>query len=171
MSSAVVPIATFIGDCSRSIHLTRQIVNTKTGEVSHCEMFGRYKSRIEVKCPSCSKLYRGDAFAIIRAGLMDASNKPRPVKMITLTAPGDDVFGQVHRRHVRKNVAVKPCACRVCLAEGATVLGTPINVATYNYQAAADFNAHALIHGLNCGVYLKTFAGLENVPLSNCQRS
>lgn len=143
MSSTVNPIVTFAGDCSRPIHLRRQIVNTKTGEVSHCEMWRRCQSRIETKCPSCSKLYRGDAFAVIRAGLMDATNKPRPVTMITLTAPGADVFGQVHSRHIRKDGVVKPCACRIRHSEGAEVLGTPINIATYNHQAAADFNAHA----------------------------
>jgi len=143
MSSTVVPIVTFAGDCSRPIHLTRQAVDTKTGEITYREMLRRCQSRIEAKCPSCSKLYRGDAFAVIRAGLMDATNKPRPMTMITLTAPGADVFGQVHSRHIGKNGAIKPCACRVRHAERAPVLGTPINVATYNYQAAADFNAHA----------------------------
>lgn len=143
MFSPPVPSVTFTGACSRPILLTRQTVNTKTGEVSHREMWRRCQSRIESKCPSCSNLYRGDAFALIRAGLMDGTNKPRPVTMITLTAPGADVFGQVHSRHIRKNGAVKPCACRVRHSERAAVLGTPINVATYNYQAAADFNAHA----------------------------
>jgi hypothetical protein len=74
---------------------------------------------------------------------MDVTNKPRPVTMITLTAPGADVFGKVHSRHIRKDGVVKSCACRIRHHEGAEVLGTPINIATYNHQAAADFNAHA----------------------------
>lgn len=143
MSSTAIPIINSAGDCSRPIHLRRQIVNTKTGEVTFRELLRRCQSRIEAKCPSCAKLYRSDAFAIIRAGLMDATNKPRPVTMITLTAPGADVFGQVHSRHIRKNGSVKSCACRIRHSEDAAVLGTPINVATYNYQGAADFNAHA----------------------------
>ncbi len=143
MSSAVVPIVNFAGDCSRPIPLLRRTVNTKTGEVNHCEMWRRCQNRIASKCPSCSSLYRGDAIAVFRAGLMNEANKPRPFTLITLTAPGAEVFGQVHSSHTRTNGAVKPCACRVRHSKGTAVLGTPINVATYNYQAAADFNAHA----------------------------
>jgi len=142
MFSAPVPKINSAGDCACPIHLRRQTVNTETGEISHREILRRCQSRLEAKCPSCSKLYRGDASAIIRAGLMDATNKPRPFTMITLTAPGADVFGQVHSRHIMKNGSVKPCACRVRHSKDAVVLGTPINVATYNYQGAADFNAH-----------------------------
>lgn len=142
MFAAPIPIINSAGDCSRPIPLRRQTVNTETGEITFREMLRRCQSRLESKCPSCSKLYRGDAWAVIRGGLMDAANKPKPMTMITLTAPGADVFGQVHSRHI-KNGVVKPCTCKVRHPERDPVLGTPINVSTYNYQRAADFNAHA----------------------------
>jgi len=144
MISALVQSPTTAGNCLRPVQLTRQTLNTITGEVQSVEMLRRCQSRISEVCPSCSKLYRADAFAVIRAGLMGKDGKPRPMTMITLTAPGAGAFGQVHSRHIMDNGSVKPCACRwVRHAENDPILGTPINPETYNYAAAADFNAHA----------------------------
>lgn len=144
MIAALVQVPTTVGDCSRPVRLTRHTLNTITGEVQSIEMFRRCQSRIHEVCPSCSKLYRADAFALIRAGLIGKDGNPRPMTMITLTAPGKDAFGQVHSRHIMDNGSVKPCVCRrVRHAENDPILGTPIHPETYNYTAAANFNSHA----------------------------
>jgi hypothetical protein len=169
MAATSLQVPTSVGDCIRPLRLIRQTTDMRSGEVGHGEFSRRCQSRLEAKCPPCSKLYRDDAFAVLRGGLMDETNKPKPMTMITLTAPGSEVFGKVHSRNIKdnrvipcackvrhregdpvlldsrhlKNGVVLPCRCKVRHREGDPILGTPIDVSTYNYQGAADFNAHA----------------------------
>ena len=57
-------------------------------------------TRRETVCPPCASLYRGDAFALVAAGLRGGKGIPEsvsdhPTVFLTLTAPS---FGAVHRR-------------------------------------------------------------------------
>jgi len=57
-------------------------------------------TRRETLCPPCASLYRGDAFALVAAGLRGGKEVPEtvadhPAVLLTLTAPS---FGPVHRR-------------------------------------------------------------------------
>lgn len=67
-------------------------------------------------CPSCSRTYQGDAYQILRAGLVGGRTVPLSVArhgavFATFTAPS---FGTVHGRVVRKHTCVsrKRCDCR-----------------------------------------------------------
>ncbi len=57
-------------------------------------------TRRETLCPPCASLYRGDAFALVAAGLRGGKEVPEtvaehPAVLLTLTAPS---FGAVHRQ-------------------------------------------------------------------------
>lgn len=120
------------------------MLNARTGEVHSSDLEKRCGNRIEDKCPSCSTLYRGDAFQVIRSGLIDAAtNLPKAYTMITLTAPGKEVFGETHTRHVSRKGHVQRCACQSYHNEGDSKIGTPIDQTTYDYDAIASFNANA----------------------------
>ena len=147
--SVATPTATTSSECSNPITLRRTATNTVTGEVQSKEISKRCNSRLESRCPSCSALYRGDAFQVIRSTVFDNATKlPKLVTMVTLTAPGSDRFGQTHSRNFtqskgNKSQRVKRCACRKYHNEGDPLIGTPLNPSTYDYEAAVAFNANA----------------------------
>jgi hypothetical protein len=158
-------------DCSAPIRLAgeRVTVDRETGEI-----LARYGSdqepsgyallpcgnRRASRCPACSKLYRGDAFALIRAGLAGDEAKGVPAELaghprvfVTFTAPS---FGPVHGRVVRAG-RVLPCRARrdhpVCShglptwcalrhAENDPALGQPLCPECFDYEAAVLWNAH-----------------------------
>lgn len=69
-------------------------------------------SRRESVCPPCASLYRGDAFALVAAGLRGGKDIPEtisdhPAVLLTLTAPS---FGAVHRH--RKDGTCNPTGLR-----------------------------------------------------------
>ncbi|NBO54172.1 MAG: hypothetical protein EBU84_06180 [Actinobacteria bacterium] len=135
---------TGVGTCAHPIKLYRTSTDTSTGEVRFSEHDKRCGSRINDRCPSCSALYRGDAFQVIRSGIIDSSTKlPKLLTMITLTAPGAERFGNIHSRNSTKAGKLMRCKCRKYHAENDPVIGTPIDPDTYDYAAAADFNANA----------------------------
>ena len=103
-------------------------------------------------CPSCSLVYKRDAWHIVRDGIIEG----RPSAFVTLTA---DSFGLVHV-HREKNGRSLPCRARrdhhrrVCphgrdtscgLVHGKDepVLGRPLCPDCYDYRAAVLFNASA----------------------------
>jgi hypothetical protein len=60
-------------------------------------------TRRQTLCPPCASIYRGDAFALVAAGLRGGKGVPEnvtehPAVLLTLTAPS---FGPVHRRKKR----------------------------------------------------------------------
>jgi hypothetical protein len=63
--------------------------------------------------------------------------------MVTFTAPGANRFGKTHSRHLTEKGKLKRCSCRSYHNEGDRLIGTPIDPSTYDYDAAADFNANA----------------------------
>ena len=133
-----------VGTCAHPIKLFRTSIDTRTGEMRFGEHDKRCGSRIHDRCPSCSALYRGDAFQVIRSRIIDSSTKlPKLLTMITLTAPGADRFGHIHSRNATKAGKLMRCKCRLYHEKDDQLIGTPIDPDTYDYEAAADFNANA----------------------------
>jgi hypothetical protein len=98
-----------VGNCAHPVRLqghTRR-VDGSTGEVlseysSRSEPLGvtfvRCGNRRAAECPSCSRLYAGDMFQLIRAGVTGGKTVPEtvcdnPLVFATVTAPS---FGRVH---------------------------------------------------------------------------
>jgi hypothetical protein len=86
---------------------------------------GNRRARV---CPACSRTYQGDAFQLLRAGLVGGRGVPEtvashPAVFATFTAPS---FGTVHTRHIRRHTCTsrKRCDCRPepCHARRATGL-------------------------------------------------
>jgi len=108
-------------------------------------------SRRESVCPPCSSLYRGDAFALVAAGLRGGKGIPEaigdhPAVLLTLTAPS---FGAVHRK--RPDGTCHPWGVRcphgralVCgRRHGGSdeALGQALCPDCYDYEGAVLFNA------------------------------
>ena len=108
-------------------------------------------SRRETVCRPCASLYRGDAFALVAAGLRGGKEVPEtigehPAVLLTLTAPS---FGAVHRK--RPDGSCHPWGSRcphgralVCsqrhLPED-SALGGALCSDCYDYEGAVLFNA------------------------------
>jgi hypothetical protein len=108
-------------------------------------------TRRETLCPPCASLYRGDAFALVAAGLRGGKEVPEsigehPAVLLTLTAPS---FGSVHRK--RPDGSCHPSGIRcphgqalVCSrrhSNADTALGQALCAQCYDYEAAVLFNA------------------------------
>jgi|SRR5665213_2385814 len=108
-------------------------------------------SRRETVCPPCASLYRGDAFALVAAGLRGGKDVPEsigdhPAVLLTLTAPS---FGAVHR--MRPNGTCHPWGARcphgralVCSqrhGRSDEALGQALCPGCYDYEGAVLFNA------------------------------
>jgi hypothetical protein len=120
-------------------------------------------------CPSCAETYRGDAFQLIRAGMVGGKGIPdtvtsHPAVFPTFTAPG---FGLVHTRHVKRHTCRKrrACDCRpepcharrdtpacphgrpvFCFArheDGDPVLGQPLCLDCYDHDHQVVWNFSA----------------------------
>ncbi len=121
--------------------------DTHTGEVANLDYLKPCGSRLLEKCPHCSEVYRRDAISVLRAGLKDVDNATIPFTFITFTAPGAEVFGPTHQRIVDFGKGgksrVRKCRCQKIHDDDDPLIGTPLDPATYRYDRAADFNAHA----------------------------
>lgn len=108
-------------------------------------------TRRETLCPPCASLYRGDAFALVAAGLRGGKGIPEstaehPAVLLTLTAPS---FGAVHRRRPDGSCHPWGVRCphgihRVCGRrhdETDELVGQALCPACYDYEAAVLFNA------------------------------
>lgn len=113
--------------CARPMRLAGGIttVETATGRVLSTVdtagmpdgvIYKRCGNRRASVCPSCSELYRRDAYQIIRAGIAGGKGIPdtvtaHPAIFATFTAPG---FGTVHNRHVTRHTCRNRahCDCR-----------------------------------------------------------
>jgi hypothetical protein len=108
-------------------------------------------TRRETLCPPCASLYRGDAFALVAAGLRGGKEVPEtvaehPAVLLTLTAPS---FGAVHRQ--RPDGTCHPtgqrCAHGRTLAcgrrhdENDDLVGQALCPECYDYEGAVLFNA------------------------------
>ena len=134
-------------ECSRPINLVMTRADTQTGELTNHEYSKPCGSRLAEKCPYCSNVYRGDAISVLQSGLKGTENSTIPFTFITFTAPGANVFGPTHQRVVDTGKSgksyVRRCGCRHVHAKDDTLVGTPLDPATYRFDLAADFNAHA----------------------------
>jgi hypothetical protein len=108
-------------------------------------------TRRQTLCPPCASIYRGDAFALVAAGLRGGKGVPEevahhPAVLLTLTAPS---FGAVHRTSrdgsCRRSGPRCPhgrvLRCGRRHAENDPVLGQALCPACYDYDAAVLFNA------------------------------
>jgi hypothetical protein len=108
-------------------------------------------TRRETLCPPCASLYRGDAFALVAAGLRGGKDIPEtvaehPAVLLTLTAPS---FGPVHRRRTDGTCHPVGRSCphgtsRVCRLrhhEADELLGQALCRDCYDYEGAVLFNA------------------------------
>jgi hypothetical protein len=117
-------------DCTRPIRLTGNLYTVhRTGADSAVIVGARhtdampdghiYKAcgnRRASLCPSCAAVYQGDAYQLLRAGLVGGKGVPEtvalhPAVFATFTAPS---FGAVHSRHVKRHTCNKRrrCDCR-----------------------------------------------------------
>ena len=159
-----------VGACENPVWLSGRtlLVAIATGEVlaswsSDGTPFGaipvRCMNRRATRCASCSRLYAGDAFHLVRAGLSGGKGVPdavsgHPLVFATLTAPS---FGPVHRRpnpDRPKDVCRArrarprcphdvPMACQRRQASGDMLIGQPLCVACYDYPGHVLWNAGA----------------------------
>ncbi len=96
--------------CSNPVRLHGIRLDRTTGELADGGLLVPCKDRRAAVCPSCSRLYRADAWQLVAAGIrggkgVDASVVEHPQLFVTLTAPS---FGPVHRASAR----MEPGSCR-----------------------------------------------------------
>lgn len=58
------------GGCTHPIRLRGEFINTATGEVNERPLLVACKDRRAVLCPSCSYLYKADAWIVVSTGLI-----------------------------------------------------------------------------------------------------
>jgi hypothetical protein len=159
-----------VGACENPVWLTGRtlVVAVATGAVvdsftSDHSPFGaipiRCMNRRASRCASCSRLYAGDAFQLVRAGLSGGKGVPdavatHPLVFATLTAPS---FGPVHRRPDPKRPGDRcrprrgdprcshdtPLGCLIRHVPGDVVIGQPLCLACYDYPGHVLWNARA----------------------------
>ena len=138
---------TLAEQCSRPIHLWVQSLNTATGELGdRREVVKACGTRRDRLCPSCSLVYKRDAFSVVRSGLAETNGEQVSLTFLTLTAPGSKVFGKTHSRRTKWSKKKRQwihygCDCGKWHNEKAEILGQPIDPETYDYKGAAAWNA------------------------------
>ncbi|WP_435278983.1 replication initiator [Streptomyces sp. 1222.5] len=158
-----------LGGCTRPVRLdgyrTEHAVDQTTGEIGRVlhqldssnlpagQLLVRCNNRRATRCAACAETYRRDTYHLITAGLRGGKGTPErvathPRVFATFTAPG---FGAVHnRRSDGRN-----CRCGVQHEEGDAVVGAPLDVETYDYEAAVLWNAHAGALWRRFSIYLR----------------
>lgn len=160
-----------IGGCENPVYLTGRTVtrDAASGEVlavfsSEDLPYGRLMvpcgNRRSSRCEPCSRIYAGDAFHRIRAGMVGGKGIPtevvtHPMVWLTLTAPS---FGPVHTMRADASGAPLPCrprrggprcehgadmSCGVRHGLDDAVLGSPLCAECFDYAGAVLWNAHA----------------------------
>ncbi|MFF4603778.1 replication initiator [Streptomyces sp. NPDC001339] len=157
---------TATGGCAHPIHLKGSTTtrDAGTGEVLHHydtahepgeRLLVRCRNRRATVCAPCSRLYAGDTFHLVRAGLLGGKNVPADVRdhprlFVTLTAPS---FGPVHRTttgnercHPRRNAGRCehgwPLGCPATHDATDPLAGQPLCPDCYDYPAHVLWHAH-----------------------------
>jgi hypothetical protein len=142
------------GGCSHPIRLRGEFVNVATGEVNERPLLVACKDRRALLCPSCSYLYKADAWIVVSTGLIGGKGVPasisdHPRLFLTLTAPS---FGKVHAR--RSDGSCQPGRLRFC-NHGRSLtcsrrhddadpeIGSPLCDFCYHYADAVLWNAES----------------------------
>ncbi|MFJ2579743.1 replication initiator [Kitasatospora aureofaciens] len=155
-----------VGGCAQPIYLTghtttihaatSEIITSYTTATEPGERLAvRCGNRRASRCPSCSRLYQGDTYYLVRSGLMGGKGLPdsvsaHPRMFLTLTAPS---FGPVHRatadgqacrpRHRHPHCPHgNPLDCRRSHPPGDAVVGSPMCAACYDYTGHVLWHAH-----------------------------
>jgi Replication initiator protein, pSAM2 len=158
------------GHCARPVRLVGQVdeVDQGTGEVRESFstddepdgiLLKACGNRRSSRCPSCSEVYRADAWQLIAAGLRGGKGLPESVTnhprlFVTFTAPS---FGPVHARREQHGNPLpcrprdprarcahgKPVGCWRRHEPGEDTLGTPLCAQCFDYEAAVLWNALA----------------------------
>ncbi len=158
------------GHCARPVRLVGEVaeVDQETGEVRESFstddepdgiLLKACGNRRASRCPSCSEVYRADAWQLIAAGLRGGKGLPETVSnhprlFVTFTAPS---FGPVHARREQNGraLACRPRDPRAQCVHGRPVgcwrrhepdddaLGTPLCGECFDYEAAVLWNALA----------------------------
>lgn len=141
------------GNCSHPIRLSGEMVNLETGEVGINSLRVKCQDRRQVVCPSCSYLYRADAWILVATGLVGGKGVPEVVSahprlFLTVTAPS---FGLVHTIRSGGNCATssRPSLCRHGRAKRCELrhsdddllLGKPLCFDCFDYEGAVLWNA------------------------------
>ena len=149
-----------VGACANPVQLRGSSirVDTTTGEIvstySSAEEAGGVTyvpcgNRREDVCPSCSRLYAGDTFQMIRAGIVGGKTVPEhvsdnPLVFATLTAPS---FGRVHGRRDGTGMCHpttrgdercehgRPRSCSARHSEDDELRGQPLCEECYDYES------------------------------------
>lgn len=162
-----------LGGCTHPVrldgHRTESELNPRTGEIGRVlhhlnsaelpagYLLVRCNNRRVTRCPACAEVYRRDTYQLITAGLSGGKDNPETVAQhprvfATFTAPG---FGPVHNRPTGGRGTIRPCRCGVLHDQDDDVLGVPLDPATYDYEAAVLWNAHAGMLWRRFSIYLR----------------
>lgn len=151
--AAVLAEVSGAGHCVHPIVLSREVVDTETGEIRRSVLRIACKDRRATICPSCSYLYKTDAWILISAGLVGGKGLPdevlaHPKVFVTLTAPS---FGAVHRRtdagDCHPHARVSTCGhgtstrCAIHHDDADPLLGAPLCADCFDYEGAVLWNA------------------------------
>jgi len=142
------------GGCSHPIRLRGEFVNVATGEVNERPLLVACKDRRALLCPSCSYLYKADAWIVVSTGLIGGKGVPasisdHPRLFLTLTAPS---FGTVHMR--KSDGSCQPGPLRFCQHgrsracsrrhdDADAEIGSPLCDFCYHYADAVLWNAES----------------------------
>ena len=156
-----------VGGCAQPIYLSGHTttVDAATGEILSAyttadepgeRLAVRCGNRRATRCPTCSRLYQGDTYYLVRAGLTGGKGLPdtvagHPRLFLTLTAPS---FGPVHRatgegqlcrprRGAPRCQHGQPSGCTAAHSPNDPLVGSPLCAACYDYPGHVLWHAHA----------------------------
>jgi hypothetical protein len=153
--AAVLAEVAGAGHCTHPVVLSGETVDTETGEIRRSVLRIACKDRRSTICPSCSYLYKTDAWILISTGLVGGKGLPpdvleHPKVFVTLTAPS---FGAVHRRtdqgECHPRARSPRCEhghttrCGAYHGDDDPMLGAPLCTDCFDYEGAVLWNATA----------------------------